>query len=108
MSCKSVLVVLCGNILRFYYVFEFGWTIAGSCLFWGRGMGLPEKNYVYCEGSPFKGYVYFLLIFTYLIIPVNLYIAGFRSKYEFAGEETLATETARRATELIEKHENSV
>lgn len=96
-----MLVVLCGNILRFYYVFEFGWTVTGSSLFWGRSMGLPdkpEKTYVYCEGSPFKGYIYFLLIFSYIIIPVNLYIVGFRSKYEFAGEEALTTETTRRVT----------
>jgi len=42
-----------------------------------------------------------LLIFSYLIIPINIYIGGFRSKDVNPGDDLLTT--TRRATELMEK-----
>ena len=79
LKCKRALVVVCGTILRLFYLFDFGWTVVGSCLFWGKPSGSPNPTYTYCENSPYKGYLFFLLIFSYIIIPINLFVCGFRS-----------------------------
>ena len=100
-SCKRTLVVVCGWILRLFYLFDFGWTVAASVLFWQKNSGLPNPTYTYCEDSPYKGYLFFLLIFTYIIIPINLFVCGFRSNKVSELESTLVSE--RRGTELVEK-----
>lgn len=39
-SCQSAgMVAFCGNLIRFYFLFDIGWTITGSILFWGNFLG---------------------------------------------------------------------
>lgn len=71
------LAPICGNLIRFFYLFDFGWTITASALFWGSKRGFPNQTYTYCD-APYKGYIFFLLIFSYIIIPINLYIGSLR------------------------------
>ena len=32
---NNLILILIGNLIRFFYIFEIGWTITGSVLFWG-------------------------------------------------------------------------
>jgi hypothetical protein len=34
LRCKANLVVVAGNVIRFFWLFDFGWTIACCHLFW--------------------------------------------------------------------------
>lgn len=105
LNCDKTLVVIAGVLLRFYYIFAFGWTIAVSVLFWGHNSNLPRPTYVYCEGSPYQGYLFFLLIYTYIIIPINLVICGFRSGKQATSEmPSISTDRSRGQTELMQKN----
>lgn len=74
---KNDLVACCGNVLTMYYLFEFGWLVTGSVVFWGYPQnhfdpfGL-QRTYVYCEGSAFDGYMWARLIIGYILLFVNL------------------------------------
>lgn len=86
LACDRTIVVIAACLIRFFYLFDLGWTIAASVLFWGTSGKLPNPTYVYCAGSPFQGYIFFLLIFSYIIIPLNLVLSGFRSNNSGEGE----------------------
>ena len=47
--CKTIMVALTGNLIRFFYIFDFAWTIVGSVLFWGTNEGFDGPTYTYCS-----------------------------------------------------------
>ena len=84
-----MLVVCQGTILRLYWIFEFGWMVTGAVMFWGTLF-----PFGYCD-QEFGYYMWALLIISFLLIPLNLFVSGMRP--EEGVEEAIITQ---RVTEM--------
>lgn len=102
-KCKYELVCICGNIIRFYNIFNFGWTITASVLFWGSFEPYNIPTYQICQGTGFEPYLFVLLISNYITIPLNICMGGFRPKEAKNLNNDESLRTARGDTELVNK-----
>ena len=103
---KGEIIIACGNLMTLYWIFELGWSIVGSVLFWGWPQNLTtatKPTYQYCEGSPFYSYLFARLIIMYVLFFINIALSRARPKHLLLSESAEISITPRRDTELLEK-----
>ena len=93
---KAEILSAFGNLMTLYWIFELGWNIAGSVLFWGN-----DYSY-YCGNTPYYAYMFARLIIYYIFI--FIFIPFSRVRSQDAESDNLEIEvSARRDTELVPK-----